>query len=70
MRKPKQQLLRFSKIILQDYLFIKGEDDVHERQLVLPKKHTHNVMKLGLQVIMAGYMGINKTIDRKLTNLY
>ena len=49
---------------------IETEEEVHERQLVIPKKHRHIVMKLGHEAIMAGHMGINKTVDRIQSNFY
>ena len=43
---------------------------VKQDQLVVPKRYRCSVMKLGHESIMAGHMGITKTLDRIQSNFY
>ena len=48
----------------------KGDTETQVEQLVLPKKHRVNCMTLAHEAVMGGHMGVQKTLDRILSNFY
>ena len=50
--------------------FVRSENADAIRQLVVPRKHRMQVLKLGHNSIMAGHLGVRQTLHRVLQNLY
>ena len=50
--------------------YMRPEDGILLRQVMVPKKLRNEVLRLGHEGILAGHLGIKKSSDRILTNFY
>ena len=50
--------------------FSRSNKDIVIRQLIVPRAFRNRVLSLGHDCVMAGHLGIRKTLDRILLNFY